>query len=97
MGSIEVDPAELLRHAETLDAIGADLKFALQRLDGLRMGDIGASSVTRALRRFADEWDYGLGRMVESVRFTADALRVAGQGYTEAESTLVESLLEGRL
>jgi hypothetical protein len=95
MGSIEVDPAELLRHAETLDAVAADLKFAPQRLDGLRTGDFGASGVTRALHRFADEWEYGLGRMVESVTFTAEALRVAGWGYAETESTLVETLLEG--
>ncbi len=60
MGSIEVDPAGLLRHAETLDAVAADLRFAPQRLDGLRTGDIGASNVTRALHRFADEWEYGL-------------------------------------
>jgi hypothetical protein len=97
MGSIDVDPGELLRHAETLDAVAADLRFAHHRLDGLRTGDIGASNVTRALHRFADEWDYGMGRMVESVKFTAEALRVAGQGYSETESTLVERLLRGGL
>jgi hypothetical protein len=92
MGSIDVDPGQLLRHAEILDAVGADLRFAHHRLDGLRAGDLGASNVTRALHRFADEWDYGMDRMVDSVKFTAEALRVAGQGYAETESTLVERL-----
>jgi hypothetical protein len=97
MGALEVDPGRLLLDAKTLDAIAADLKFAHHRLDRLRTSDIGASNVTRALHHFADEWDYGMGRMVESVRFTAEALRVAGQQYTETESTLAETMLRGVL
>ncbi len=93
MASIDVDPGQLLRHANTLDVIAADLRFARRRLDGLRAADIGAANVTRALHRLADRWDYGMERMVDSVKFTADALRVAGQGYMETESTLVERLL----
>jgi hypothetical protein len=50
--------------------------------------------MSRALYRFADEWEYGLGRMVESVKWTASALRAAGEGYTSAE-TEIESALGG--
>jgi hypothetical protein len=92
MGRIEVNPGELLRSAGILDAIGEDLGSCHRHLDGLRAGEIGAGNMSRALYRFADEWEYGMGRMVESVKWTASALRAAGEGYTSVETEIRSAL-----
>ena len=92
VAQIEVTPEGLLRSAATLDTVAEDLRHAHSRLDDVRTTMVGAGNVTDALRRFADEWEFGMGRMVESVKFTARALRTAGEGYAEVESGVLRAL-----
>jgi uncharacterized protein YukE len=95
MAQIEVNPGELLQSAEVLDAIGDDLGSCRHHLEALRPGDVGASNISHALHRFADQWEYGMERMVESVKWTANALRTAGQGYTSVEDRIGSALGDG--
>ncbi|MGH9022785.1 MAG: hypothetical protein ACRDV9_06765 [Acidimicrobiia bacterium] len=85
MARIEVDPSQLLRAAADLDAIQADLRLAVGRIAGLSGHRIGAVCIESALDHFADHWSYGMHQMVESVRFTAEALRMASDSYVEIE------------
>ena len=92
MAQIEVNPEDLLRSAETLHAVSEDLRSANSRLEEVRTTMVGAGNITRALHHFADEWEFGMGRMVESVKFTAHALQTAGHGYEEVESGVIGAL-----
>jgi hypothetical protein len=88
VAQIEVTPEDLLRSAAILDAVAEDLRNAHSRLDGVHTTMVGAGNVTDALHHFADEWEFGMGRMVESVRFTARALWTAGEAYAEVDSAV---------
>jgi hypothetical protein len=92
VAQIDVTPEDLLQSAAILDTVAEDLRHAHNRLHDVRTTMIGAGNVTDALRHFADEWEFGMGRMVESVKFTARALRTAGEGYAEVESKVLRAL-----
>lgn len=85
MARIEVDPSQLLRAAAELDAIREDLRLAVGRISALSGHRIGAICIDSSLDHFADHWAYGMHQMAESVRFTAEALRMAGESYVEIE------------
>lgn len=92
MGYIDVTPEELIQSGNQLKAIAQDLQFAHHRVEGLRSAQLGAKRIDSALNHFADHWKYGMGKMVEKVGMTGEALLSAGQTYTAVDSSIAAVL-----
>jgi hypothetical protein len=95
MSTIEVTPDELGEAAAQLALIAADLRHASSRVAGLAEHRLGARNVERALAHFAEQWSYGMRRMVASVLWTGSALHCAATSYEHTESGVTASLSGG--
>ena len=88
MGYIEVTPEELIKGGQTLKAIAEDLRSAHHRVEGLRRSQLGSRAIDSALNHFADEWKYGMNKIVEKVDMTGEAILAAGQQYAGVDSAV---------
>jgi hypothetical protein len=88
VGYIEVTPAELIDSGHTLKAIADDLRSAHHRVEGLRRSQLGSRTIDSALNHFADEWRYGMSKIVQKVDMTGAALLAAGEQYAGVESAV---------
>ena len=96
MGYIEVTPEELIRSGQTLKAVAEDLRLAHHRIEGLRRSQLGSKSIDSALNHFADEWKYGMNKIVEKVDMTGEAILSAGEQYAAVESAVSRGARGGR-
>ena len=91
MGSIDVTPDDLIRSGQTLKAIAEDLRMAHHRVESLRSAQLGSKAIDSALNHFADEWKFGMNKIVEKVDMTGEALLSAGQQYAGVDSAVAEA------
>ena len=94
MGHIDVTPDDLIHSGQTLKAIAEDLRSAHHRVEGLRSAQLGSKAIDSALNHFANEWKYGMHKIVEKVDMTGEALLAAGQQYAGVD-TSVASVARG--
>ncbi len=93
---LRVTPSALVRSGNELGVIAEDLQLAHHRVENLRSWQIGATNIDAALNHLADHWRYGMSKMVESVRFTGEALVAAGRTYGDVEIKLADVFQRGQ-
>jgi hypothetical protein len=91
MGYIDVTPDQLIDSGHQLQAIAQDLQSAHHRVEGLRSAQLGSKSIDSALNHFANQWKYGMNKMVEKVDMTGAALLAAGQRYTDVDASIIHA------
>ena len=91
MGYIDVTPEELIRSGQTLKAIAEDLRAAHHRVEGLRSAQLGSKPIDSALNHFANEWKYGMSKIVEKVDMTGEALLSDGQQYAGVDTAVAQA------
>jgi hypothetical protein len=91
MGHIDVTPDDLIRSGQTLKAIAEDLRSAHHRVEALRSAQLGSKSIDSALNHFANEWKYGMHKIVEKVDMTGEAILSAGQQYAGVDTAVAQA------
>lgn len=75
-----------------LCSVADDLSTARRRLGGHDTAALGAPKLVRRLQDFADDWDYGLGKLGEQVGTATGDLDTIRRTFDAVDAQLAESL-----
>jgi hypothetical protein len=90
---VDVDPVELRRAADQVDAV-----VTASEADGLSLdlsGDVGHDGLAAAMTSFASSWEDGAGQLAEATRGIANGLRFSAATYELTDALAATGL--GRL
>jgi hypothetical protein len=89
MAFLKVDPEELSGAAATIDnALPVGFEISSGSPLGASAEAAGRRDVSSAIGSFLDAWSYGIGLVNADAQHLAELLRLAGDAYAHAETTI---------
>ncbi|MFJ9458388.1 hypothetical protein ACIRST_25280 [Kitasatospora sp. NPDC101447] len=91
MADFTVSPQFVAQLCRDLKGCGDELDQGLQALKGAGRAGLGYDFLEDAGRHFQDTWDYGLGKVRESVKVLVEGLERIQREYDGTEQSIVKA------
>ncbi|MFJ9697936.1 hypothetical protein [Kitasatospora sp. NPDC101183] len=92
MADFTVSPEFLAQLCKDLKGCGDELDQGLKALKGASRSGLGYDFLEDAGKHFQDTWDYGLGKLRESVKELVKGLEQIQRNYDGTEQSILKAL-----
>jgi hypothetical protein len=92
MDGYQVQTAALLRYANSFGSVQSRLRQITTRMADLDAGVTGHAGLAEALRHFADEWEYSIGKIGEHAGANEEKLRMAAGTYDASDKAAAATI-----
>ncbi|MFF2143328.1 hypothetical protein [Kitasatospora sp. NPDC058190] len=92
MADFTVSPEFLAKLCQDLKGCGDELDQGLQALKGASRDGLGYDFLEDAGKHFQEKWEFGLGKVRESVKVLVEGLEKVQREYDGTEQSIVKAL-----